>query len=139
MTGTENVTTSAFLRLKQMMIALINKLFSWLFTSIIKPTVINNDVIVFDDEDIMDIDSLPRTTNKFINYITPEELKQTIMEYKVKHGVNAGYTIGEILRSKNLTDLIFEVDTTDFFVHKVWRGVEALLTCSCKCTTRRRI
>ncbi|BFU19995.1 hypothetical protein KM1_196850 [Entamoeba histolytica HM-3:IMSS] len=96
------------------------KISNLLFGTMLRADSIDNNIIIFDDEDILGLSNIPKNSNKFLNYFDHNELINKIMKYKVKNGSNAGYSIEQILQSKNLNDLIFDFDTSDYYVHKMY-------------------
>ena len=78
---------------------------------------------------------LPKASDKFLNYLDHDAFIRQVLRYRVQHGVNANYTMEEILRSKHLTDLIWDFDTSDYYIHRV---CPRRLTPSCTSTTSGR-
>ncbi|ELP91917.1 hypothetical protein EIN_399470 [Entamoeba invadens IP1] len=96
------------------------KISNLIFGSMLQADAIDSTIMIFDDEDILDINNVPKNLNKFLNYMDHNELVNQILKYKVKKGHNAGYTIQQILTSKSLDKVIFDFDTSDYYVHKMY-------------------
>ncbi|KAL7715339.1 Uncharacterized protein QTN25_007262 [Entamoeba marina] len=115
----EKLTYLCFTLIQTIFTKICQFISNFLFGTMLHAESIDNNIIIFDDEDILDLNNRQRGSDKFLNYIDHDQFVKTILKYKVQRGPNANYTVEEILKSKDLNDLIFDFDTSDYFVHKL--------------------
>ncbi|EAL52197.2 hypothetical protein EHI8A_057830 [Entamoeba histolytica HM-1:IMSS-B] len=104
--------------IREYIIQQLNDLLRWLFGEMIQNECIENNIEIFDDEDILDLDCIPRGSEKFLNQYDQDELADKMLKYKVKYGPNSGSSIKEVLERKGINNLKIEFDTSDYYVHK---------------------
>ena len=98
---------------------IFEKISNFLFGSTLQPGSGNDDIIIFDDESILDMNMFPKDSNLFLNYIDHEEFNERILKYRIKNGIHMGFSIEELLENKGFKNLLFDYDTSDNFVHKL--------------------
>ncbi|ELP91897.1 hypothetical protein EIN_398270 [Entamoeba invadens IP1] len=109
---------TSFISLNAIISTVMKNVIDFLMSHFFKTEAVET-IALFDDGDILDLVTMPRGCDRFLNYYDTAELEEHVLNYVVKRGPNSGSTIKEVFIRKNLNDLIFDFDLSDYFVHKV--------------------
>ncbi|KAL7722016.1 Uncharacterized protein QTN25_000790 [Entamoeba marina] len=98
-------------------------IFSWisLIYSLIFPSEsrkkTNKKLSVFFEDDLLDdTDSV----KGFLGYLNEKKLEKEILSFRFgESSIYNGKTFSEIMKEKGFNDLIFDFDTSDYYIHRV--------------------